>query len=193
MYPAVYQPAGCFIQRDAAVSAGSVTFWPVEFTTKAYEFALTGGSFFSSLWVAIQRTVIGTVVNLVLIVLTAYPLSKSKQKLMGRNIYMGFFIITMLFSGGLIPTYLVVVKMGLIDSIWSLILPGALPVFSMIILMNFIRGRLRRLKNQPLSMVLGLYRYYFVFYSHFSSPLSLRLVCSVSLPTGIRGSMALSI
>ncbi|MEC0126991.1 carbohydrate ABC transporter permease [Paenibacillus pabuli] len=125
---------------SAAVSAGSVTFWPIEFTTKAYEFALTGGSFFSSLWVAIQRTVLGTFVNLVLIVLTAYPLSKSKQKLMGRNIYMGFFIVTMLFSGGLIPTYLVVVKMGLIDSIWSLILPGALPVFSMIILMNFIRG-----------------------------------------------------
>ncbi|PYE48081.1 carbohydrate ABC transporter permease [Paenibacillus barcinonensis] len=125
---------------SSAVSAGSVTFWPIEFTTKAYEFALSGGAFYSSLWIAIQRTVLGTVVNLVLIVLTAYPLSKTKQKVAGRNLYMGFFIVTMLFSGGLIPTYLVVVKMGLINSIWSLILPGALPVFSMIILMNFIRG-----------------------------------------------------
>lgn len=110
---------------SSAVSAGSVTFWPVEFTTKAYEFALSGSAFYSSLWVAIQRTVLGTLVNLLLIVLTAYPLSKTKQKVMGRNLYMGFFIVTMLFSGGLIPTYLVVVKMGLIDSIWSLILPGA--------------------------------------------------------------------
>ncbi|MBB3107987.1 putative aldouronate transport system permease protein [Paenibacillus phyllosphaerae] len=125
---------------SAAVSAGNVAFWPVDFTTKAYEFALTGGEFYTSLWVAVKRVVLGTTVNLILMVLTAYPLSKSAQKLMGRNYYMGFFIITMLFNGGLIPTYLVVVKMGLIDSIWSLILPGALPVFSMVILMNFIRG-----------------------------------------------------
>lgn len=125
---------------SAAVSAGSVSFWPIDFTTKAYEFALTGGEFYSSLWVSIKRVVLGTTVNLVLMMLTAYPLAKSKQKLMGRNVYMSFFIVTMLFNGGLIPTYLVVVKMGLIDSIWSLILPGALPVFSMLILMNFIRG-----------------------------------------------------
>ena len=125
---------------SAAVSAGNVAFWPVDFTTKAYEFALTGGAFFSSLWISIKRVVLGTLINLVLIVLTAYPLSKSKQKLFGRNLYMGFFIVTILFNGGLIPTYLVVVKTGLINSIWSLILPGALPVFSMIILMNFIRG-----------------------------------------------------
>ena len=59
---------------------------------------------------------------------------------MGRGIYMGYFVVTMLFSGGLIPTYLIVVQTGLIDSLWSLILPGALPIFSMIILMNFIRG-----------------------------------------------------
>ena len=124
----------------AAVSAGNVTFWPVDFTTKPYEFALSGGAFFTSLWVSVKRVVLGTLLNLVLMVLAAYPLSKSKQKLMGRNFYMGFFFVTMLFNGGLIPNYLVVVKMGLIDSIWSLILPGALPVFSMIILMNFIRG-----------------------------------------------------
>ncbi|QGG55763.1 carbohydrate ABC transporter permease [Paenibacillus sp. B01] len=125
---------------SAAVSAGDVVFWPVDFTTKAYEFAMTGGKFLSSLWVSVQRVVLGTIVNLLLIVLTAYPLSKSSGKLAGRNWYMTFFIVTMLFNGGLIPTYLIVVKTGLIDSIWSLILPGALPVFSMIILMNFIRG-----------------------------------------------------
>jgi putative aldouronate transport system permease protein len=125
---------------SAAVAAGNVAFWPVDFTTTAYEFALKGGAFFTSLWVSVQRVVLGTLVNLVLMVLTAYPLAKTKDKVMGRNIYMTFFIVTMLFNGGLIPTYLVVVKTGLINSIWSLVLPGALPVFSMIILMNFIRG-----------------------------------------------------
>ena len=73
-------------------------------------------------------------------VLTAYPLSKSKKKVSGRNVYMVFFVITMLVSGGLIPTYLVITRLGLKDTIWALILPGALPVYNMIILMNFIRG-----------------------------------------------------
>lgn len=125
---------------SAAVSAGKVVFWPVDFNLKAYEFALEGGQFYQALWVSVQRVVLGTLFNLVLMVLTAYPLSKSKDKVMGRGIYMGYFVITMLFSGGLIPTYLIVVQAGLIDSIWSLILPGALPIFSMIILMNFIRS-----------------------------------------------------
>ncbi|EOS58475.1 MULTISPECIES: carbohydrate ABC transporter permease [Paenibacillus] len=125
---------------SAAVSAGEVAFWPVDFNTKAYAFAIKGGEFFQALWVSVQRVLLGTLVNLVLMVLTAYPLSKSKEKVAGRGLYMGFFVITMLFNGGLIPNYLIVVKAGLIDSIWSLILPGALPVFSMIILMNFIRG-----------------------------------------------------
>lgn len=125
---------------SAAVSAGDVVFWPIDFNTKAYEFALKGGEFFQALWVSVQRVIWGTLVNLALMVLTAYPLSKTKDKVAGRGIYMGFFVVTMLFNGGLIPNYLIVVKAGLIDSLWSLILPGALPVFSMIILMNFIRG-----------------------------------------------------
>lgn len=125
---------------SAAVSAGSVVFWPIDFNTKAYEFALEGGEFYRSLWISVQRVVLGTLVNLILIVFAAYPLSKTKEKVAGRGIYMGFFVVTMLFNGGLIPSYLIVVKAGLIDSIWSLILPGALPVFSMIIMMNFIRG-----------------------------------------------------
>lgn len=125
---------------SAAVSAGLVNFWPIDFTTKAYEFALKGGRFFTALIVSTKRVAIGVTMNLVLMVITAYPLSKSKLKLTGRNYYMGFFVITMLINGGLIPTYLVVNKMGLINSIWALILPGALPVYNMIILMNFMRG-----------------------------------------------------
>lgn len=125
---------------SAAVSAGEVGFIPVDFTLYSYEFALKGGKFFAALWVSLKRVVLGVVVNLVLMILTAYPLSKTKEKVAGRNIYMAFFVVTMLINGGLIPTYLVVVKLGLKNSIWSLILPGALPVYNMIILMNFMRG-----------------------------------------------------
>lgn len=125
---------------STAVAAGKVTFLPVEFTLFSYEYALRGGKFLRAFLNSVALVVLGTFVNMVMMVLTAYPLSKGKDKLLGRNIYMAYFVLTMLISGGLIPTYLVVVKAGLKDSIWSLILPGALPVYNMIILMNFIRG-----------------------------------------------------
>lgn len=125
---------------SAAVTAGKVGFWPVDFTTKAYEFALHGGKFFRALLISVERVALGVSLNLMLMIITAYPLSKQKTQLAGRNLYMTFFVITMLINGGLIPTYLVVVKAGLINSVWALILPGALPVYNMIILMNFIRG-----------------------------------------------------
>ena len=124
----------------SAVAAGKVGFLPVDFTLSAYEFALKGGKFIRSLMISLERVVLGVGLNLILMVLTAYPLSKTKKKVSGRNIYMVYFIITMLISGGLIPTYLVVTGLGLKDTIWSLILPGALPVYNMIILMNFMRG-----------------------------------------------------
>lgn len=124
----------------AAVAAGKVSFLPVDFTLSSYEFALEGGKFVRSLLISLERVVLGVGINLVLMVLTAYPLSKSKKKISGRGIYMTYFVITMLISGGMIPTYLVVTGLGLKDTIWALVLPGAVPVYNMIILMNFMRG-----------------------------------------------------
>nr|WP_317449923.1 carbohydrate ABC transporter permease [uncultured Sellimonas sp.] len=124
----------------AAVAAGKVSFLPVDFTVSSYEFALEGGKFVRSLLISLERVVLGVGINLVLMVLTAYPLSKSKKKISGRGIYMTYFVITMLISGGMIPTYLVVTGLGLKDTIWALVLPGAVPVYNMIILMNFMRG-----------------------------------------------------
>lgn len=120
------------------MAAGKVVFWPIDFTASSYEFALFGGKFTRALMVSLVRVVLGVGINLVLMVLVAYPLSKTKKVVFGRNVYMVFFIITMLISGGMIPTYLVVSNLGLKDTIWSLILPGALPVYNTVILMNFI-------------------------------------------------------
>ena len=125
---------------SAAVRAGWVRFLPVNFTTASYEFAFKQGRFLSSLWISVQRVALGVVVNLTLMILTAYPLSHPKERLMGRNFYMMFFVITMVLNGGLIPTYLLVAQLGLLNSLWALVLPSGLPVFSMIILMNFIRS-----------------------------------------------------
>jgi len=124
----------------AAVSANRVAFWPVNFTLGAYQFAFGGGRFLAALWISVKRVLLGVVVNMLLLVLTAYPLSLGKEKLMGRNIYMGFFVVTMILSGGVVPIYITVSQLHLLNTMWSLVLPGALPVFSMIILMNFIRS-----------------------------------------------------
>lgn len=125
---------------SSAVASGQVTFWPVDFTVSSYQYVLKSSQFLHSLGISILRVVLGVGLNMLLMVMTAYPLSKSKSALKGRGIYAWYFIITMLIGGGMIPTYLVIVKLGLINSIWSLILPGAVPVYSMIILMNFFRG-----------------------------------------------------
>lgn len=125
---------------SAAITAGKVGFWPIGFTTAAYEYAFKGGTFLRAGLNSIVLVVVGTLINLVFMVLTAYPLSKEPSELYGRNIYMGYFVVTMLIGGGLIPTYLVITRLGLKNTIWALVIPGALPVYNMVLLMNFMRG-----------------------------------------------------
>ena len=120
------------------MAAGKVGFLPVEFTPASYEYVISGGRFLHAMGISLERVILGTLLNIVLMVLTAYPLAK--EDLPGRGILSGFFVLTMLIGGGMIPTYLLVSGLGLKDTIWALILPGALPVYNMIILMNFIRG-----------------------------------------------------
>jgi putative aldouronate transport system permease protein len=125
---------------STAVAAGKVGLVPVDFTLASYEYILSTGKFFKAMLISIERVILGTGLNLLLMIMVAYPLSKDKKgQLIGRKFYVYYFMITMLISGGMIPTYLVVSKLGLKNTIWSLILPGALPVSNMIILMNFIR------------------------------------------------------
>lgn len=154
-----------------AVLSGQVTFFPVDFTASAYEFILHSAAFVRSLLISIERTVLGVAVNLLLIVLTAYPLSKSKEDFRARNIFSWFFVLTILFNAGLIPSYMVVRYTGLMDTIWSLVLPGALPVFSMLVVMNFMRSLPRELEEAA----------YIDGASHFQT--LIRVILPVSKPT----------
>ena len=122
------------------VTANVVTIWPRGFTAEAYVFAFETGLFMRAFWVSVHRTVLGVAINMFLMVTVAYPLSKSSAKFSARHIYMGFFALTMLFGGGIIPFFILISDLGLLNSMWSLVLPGGLPVFSMLILMNFIRN-----------------------------------------------------
>jgi putative aldouronate transport system permease protein len=124
----------------AQVAAGKVYFWPKDFTTMAYDFAIQNGKFARALQVSVTRILLGVSLNLFMMITTAYPLSKTKQQFRARNFYMVFYVITMLFGGGLVPYYILVHRMGLLNSIWSLVLPLSVQVYSMVILMNFIRG-----------------------------------------------------
>lgn len=121
------------------VDSNQVYFWPKGWTTSAYTYILTRASFWTSFRTSILRVLLGGGLNLFFIILTAYPLSKSNDKLHFRNVYTWYFFITMLVSGGMIPNYLLIAKLGLRDSIWSLVLPGALPVFNLVLMLNFFR------------------------------------------------------
>jgi putative aldouronate transport system permease protein len=125
---------------SSAAAGGFVKLWPVDFTIASYKHALTKKEFLEALLVSIQRVVLGYGINMVITILIAYPLSKETTTLRARNVYAWFFIITMLFHGGLIPSYMTMKALGLLDTIWALVLPGAVHVFNMILLLNFFRN-----------------------------------------------------
>jgi putative aldouronate transport system permease protein len=131
----------------AAAAAGKVTLWPVEFTTAAYNNVFGKPEYLRAFWVSVQRVVLGTSLSMFLVILTAYPLSKETHQFRLRTWYAWFFVYTILFNGGLIPTYLTVKSLGLIDTLWALILPTAVPVFNVILLLNFYRSLPKELEE----------------------------------------------
>ncbi|WP_367649724.1 carbohydrate ABC transporter permease [Paenibacillus sp. NEAU-GSW1] len=124
---------------SAAASAGYVKLWPVDFTLASYKYTASRNEFWESMLVSLQRIGMGTPLSLLLTILVAYPLSKETNAFRFRSIYAWIFFITMLFNGGLIPWYITIKEYGLLDSIWALVLPGAVPVFSIVLLLNFFR------------------------------------------------------
>jgi putative aldouronate transport system permease protein len=128
------------LSNRAASMGGFVTLWPIGATIRNYLEILNAGPVYRAFLVSIERTVLGTTINMVMTVLAAYPLSKSSQEFRGRNIFMWIFLVALLFNGGLIPWFLVIRNLGLINTLWALVLPGALPIWNVILLINFFRG-----------------------------------------------------
>ncbi len=128
------------LSSSAATSANLVSFWPIDFQTECYGLVFKSGAFMRAFAISVLRVLIGTTINLFFITVTAYPLSKEANELKGRNAIMWFYVFPMMFSGGLIPFFLVVQKMGLVNSLWVLVIPGAVDVFSVIMMMNYFRG-----------------------------------------------------
>ncbi|MGC9469583.1 MAG: carbohydrate ABC transporter permease [Anaerolineae bacterium] len=126
------------LSRESAVMAGEVSLWPVGFTIETYRVILGSRDFQRSFVVSVFVTVVGTLLHLAVMSSAAYVLSR--EGLVGKRFFTFVFIFTMLFSGGIIPTYLVMVNLGLIDSVWALILPGLVSPFNLIVLRNFFLG-----------------------------------------------------
>ncbi|HZG55916.1 carbohydrate ABC transporter permease [Paenibacillus sp.] len=123
-----------------AIEEGLVTFFPVEFTVYAYQHIANNQVFQASMLVSVERVLLGVGLNFLLTILTAYPLSREVSQFRFRTPYVWVFVFTMLFSGGLIPSYVLVKELGLLNSIWALVLPGAVPVFNVVLLLNFFRN-----------------------------------------------------
>ena len=125
---------------NAAASANLVGIFPVNPTISSYQKILEDTQFWRSFMISVERVVLGVSINIFLAIITAYPLSKSSKKFASQKIYMHIVIFAMLFSGGLIPIFMVVNKLNLLNTMWSLILPGAVPIGNIILLMNAFRG-----------------------------------------------------
>ena len=131
--------AAVSLSGASAASTGLVGLWPVDFSLEAYGYAFGKSRFILSIQNSLFRVVLGVAVNMGLTILTAYPLSKTAKEIKIRSGVAWFFVITMLIGGGMIPTFLIVTWTGLRNTIWALIIPGAVPVFNVVVLQNFFK------------------------------------------------------
>ena len=123
-----------------AILANQVKLLPVEFTLDAYEYVMKNGKFWTAALISLERVIIGVPVSLALTIMAAYPLSKAELQFPARKWYVAYFIVPMVFGGGLIPTYYVISKLHMIDTIWALTLPAAVNIFNVVLVMNFFRN-----------------------------------------------------
>jgi len=134
LLPLIYIVASSF-SSPAAVNAGRVRFWPVEFSLEAYRSVLSNAEVLQGYYNSLIYAVAGTAISVTLTVAIAYPLSR--RTFYGRNVLMTLLVFTMLFSGGVIPTYMVVHDLGMLNTRWAMLIPNAIGVWQVIIARTF--------------------------------------------------------
>ncbi|HZG55651.1 carbohydrate ABC transporter permease [Paenibacillus sp.] len=165
------------LSGGAAATAGFVTVWPIDFTWKSYQFVLEKPEFFRAFGITVQRLLLGVAVNVLIAILVAYPLSKESESFRWRTLYAWMIVFTMLFNGGLIPTYLVIRQLGLLDTMWALVLPTSIPAFLIILLLNFFRGLPKELEEAAVMDGAGHWRTLWLIYV----PLSLPSIATITV------------
>lgn len=180
LYPLWY--ALCLsISDKAAANSGMVTFYPVGFSLASYQEIMGDLKFFNSFWISVQRTVLGTVFTMLVLIMMAYPLAKTTKEFRPRNIVMWIVLFCMVFNGGTVPWYITMRNYNLIDSIWGLVLAGSLPVFNLIIVINFFRSLPNDLEEAAVVDGAGPWRILF----QIVVPCSIPVLATVVLFTGV--------
>ena len=136
-YPLLYIVSASFSDPKAVV-AGKVWLFPVDFTLKGYAAILKDKSLIQGFFNAVFITVTGTTINLIVTVMMAYPLSR--KGFYGRNFFTAFMMVTMFFSGGLVPTFLLINDLHMYNSYWAILLPGCVGVTNVIICRTYFQS-----------------------------------------------------
>ncbi|MGF7048227.1 multiple sugar transport system permease protein/putative aldouronate transport system permease protein [Paenibacillus sp. DS2015] len=134
LFPLIHVLAKSF-SSSKAINAGSVKLLPVDMTLTNYQVILGDSSIWRAFGVSVFITVVGTLINLIMTASLAYPLSRQEYSL--RKIILIFILITMIFQAPLIPNYMVIKNLHLIDSVWSLIIPSAISAYNLFIMRSF--------------------------------------------------------
>ncbi|WDZ54806.1 carbohydrate ABC transporter permease [Paenibacillus polymyxa] len=167
--PLIHVLAVSFSAKSAA-DANLVGLWPVQFSLEAYKKTMNNPIFLHSIWISVCRTVLGTGLTLLITFLAAYPLSKETSMFRSRNVYSWLFVFSMIFNGGLVPFYMVIQKIHLMDSFWVLVLPGAVNTFLVILMLNFFRGIPKEMEEAALIDGAGHFRTLFSIFLPISMP-----------------------
>lgn len=178
LLPLLYNLAVSFSSKEAA-EAGLVSFWPVGFTLSAYQEIMGESAFFVSFLVSVKRVAAALLINIPVLTMAAYPLAKSKREFAPRNIILWIFVFCMLFSGGTIPWYMVMKNYGLTNSILGLAVCGGIPVFNLILMVNFFQDIPKELEEA--AMVDGAGAWYIL--THIIVPLSKPVLATIALFT----------
>ena len=180
IFPFIHLLAVSF-SADEFTSKGEIFLLPKGFTLQAYEYLAQKKEFFTALGISVLRTVIGTAISLIVIVMTAYPLSKTDGRFKGRTVFTWFFLITMFLGGGLFATYFLYKQLGLLNSFLVYILPGACDGWFVLMLMNFFRGIPKEIEEAALIDGAGQFSVLFKLYI----PLAMPSIATIILFTAI--------
>ncbi|WP_195574194.1 carbohydrate ABC transporter permease [Paenibacillus sp. 1001270B_150601_E10] len=136
LYPLIYVVSASF-SSPAAVIGGKVWLWPVDLSLDGYAAVFRHRLIWTSFMNTIIYTLLGTAISLIITILAAYPLSRKDFK--GRKSFTLLFVFTMMFNGGLIPMYLLVRSLGMLDTLWAMVIPSALSVWNVMIMVTYFR------------------------------------------------------
>ncbi len=180
LYPFLFLVAQSF-SSEAAVYAGRVFIWPVDFTALAYNVVLREGAFFTSYINTILYTVVGTVVSVFFSCTLAYPLSKTRLGI--NRIVTPFIMFTMFFTGGLIPNYILINSLGMRNTMWAVIIPGAISTYNVLLIRSFFIGLPNELEEAAMVDGLNTYGVFFRIVLPLSKPIlaTMVLFCAVSI------------